>query len=224
MRSILRVLAIPAVAAAVLTPLHAQNRPMSSHSFRRAAPAATTPPSNPAMWILRHCGQRGHSKTIARPGKRSSRSSSSARCRRPGCRGLRAETVAAVTPLAGGRVRAAGPRDPAGSRARQRPPAQSRRVQQHHPRSARRRHPSRRQFSGGHRRLRLRQHQRRAESLPGAAGEVCRRRGALGAHGLVRAGADEAGGDALPRPGPHQRYARHALRCPRTCSTTTRPG
>ena len=65
------------------------------------------------------------------------------------------------------------------SRPRHRAPPESRRIQLHGPRSARRRFPAGRRFSAGRCRLRLRQQRRRAVALHRADGEVprgCRRR------------------------------------------------
>ena len=62
-------------------------------------------------------------------------------------------------------------------------------------------------FSGGHGGVRLRQYQRRFAPFSRADGEVYRCRRAFGAHGDFRTAADEALGDALPGPGPHQRFA-----------------
>ena len=68
MRSTLRVLAIPAVAAAVLMPLYAGS-PDVFALVQKSCVGCHSATVNPAMWILRHCAQRGHSKTIARSGK-----------------------------------------------------------------------------------------------------------------------------------------------------------
>ena len=65
---------------------------------------------------------------------------------------------------------------PPRSRPRHHPPAQPRRVQQHHPRPGRRRLPAGRRFPRRRRRLRLRQHRRRAVAVAAADGEVPGRR------------------------------------------------
>ena len=165
---------------------------MSLRSFRRAALAVTTPQSSPAMSILRHCAPPRHSKTIARSGRRSSRNSRSGRCLRPAFRARRRKPL---------------PRSRAGSS-----PNSRARIALIKPEAGRvtARRLNRAEynntirdllgvdirpadnFPGGHRGLRIRQHQRRAESLPGAAGKVCGCRRARGADRAVRAGAAEA--------------------------------
>ena len=130
----------------------------------------------------------------------------------PGLPRPAAETVSGRHPLDRGRIRPAGPRHPARSGTGQRAPAEPRRIQQHDPRPARRGHPPRRQLSGRHGGLRVRQHQRRAERLsPELLEKYLDAAERSRADGDLRAGRDEARGDALPRPGPHQRYARTVL-------------
>ncbi len=108
--------------------------------------------------------------------------------------------------LARARARADRPGHAARSRPRHRAPPQSRGIQQHRPRAARRQPPSGRRFSARRCGVWVRQHCRRAVAVAGVDGEVSVGGGRGGPDRGVRSGVAEADADAAAvRRAPHRR-------------------